>query len=397
MRGVEVHAGVDLIGCAVRGYRGGGCITGDHVKIIGCDLRGNGYPIDVPPGIQTQGDIIIKETRIDGASYASIGVAQDSKLAGATISDCPAAQGPYLILRYPVAGVETYTTDDEVAANPGSVKINEWLTGVTISGLASEYLGDGAVVDGVTADEGVGVGPGISGIKWFKNSGDFGMFNTDREWKYGGSPSPYPSKIASWYIKGGIGDFEIGDGFPSGNTTQPAFQALAIHNVTANRSGGAGSLAAIKDGNLLFKTAGTVGQSILGCRLGLSGGNGSPVITAYMLATGTSSVVRGELLMRFQDAGAQKMTDTNQHCIGVVQRAASPSNIVMAVTEGTDSELMVKNSSTLECVNGGLVKPHSGGGVQPATSMLDGPPIGRVYSAAIAAGAIGPCEIFSLT
>jgi hypothetical protein len=153
MRGVEVHAGSGP--APVRGpglpRRGGHHRRPrQHHRLRPPRQR---LPIDVPSGIQTQGDILIEKTRIDGASYSCIGVAQDSKLAGATIRDCPAAQSPYLILRYPVDGVETYPTQELVDANPGSVLIEQWLTGVWIEGLASEYLGDGAVVDGV-GDEG---------------------------------------------------------------------------------------------------------------------------------------------------------------------------------------------------------------------------------------------------
>jgi hypothetical protein len=168
------------------------------------------------------------------------------------------------------------------------------------------------------------------------------MFSTDREWKYGGDPSPYPSKIASWYNKGAIVDVEIGDGFPSGNTTQPAFLAssLSWDHGRPERPPGCGDQGRESpvqdDGDL-----GPVDHAVP------DGPPGRERIARHIgvHAPDTGSVARGELLMRYQDLGAQKMTDVNQHCIGVVQYAATSGNIVMAVTEGTDSEIMVKNSS----------------------------------------------------
>jgi hypothetical protein len=372
MRGVHANSRCHIFNLAVAGYQCGIGISGDHHNIHDCIVESNVFGIEVPPGQDSQGDIKLYRVWAGGCSKAGLGVAGDSPLAGMKWVEGSGGNSPYLILRY----------------DSGTPLVGDnWMIGVVLDTIASEFCGNGVVYDAVQD------GAGITGVKWLNNTQDYSLYDDGTDWSYNGESRP---KVAAWYNAGPI-DLEISDGFPTSSGGRPAIKGGGV-SVRAPNSGRS-VLTTLLDVDSPGRPIETTGSSsgIASTRIGTPNRSKSVVIHTYLLASG--SIARGELLTNSGINAAVKYSGgADQEVIGVAITArtagSAPGNLVEALLAGHNSDCQVKNTSGVTIAADKPLKPHPGGGVQAATGASDPAQIiGRAVSA-ITDGALGQAELW---
>lgn len=341
----------------VFGYQNAIALTGDHHNIWNIIGQGNVKGLELPPGSTSQGDIVVRKCQFDGCSQAGIAIAEGCQLGGFRFLDGAIGVAPFGIWRYPVDGAPF---------------ISNWITGAHFEWVATEFIGNGVLYDEVQD------GSGITNIDWIGNSIDWALGNDGNDWGYNSETKP---KLAAWYNGGPIRSFRVQQGFPTFNSTRPAFMGTQI-DVDAPNSGGSqlpGIIAGARPFELL---PGGSAQHIAGTKMGTVAGSRNTVLFAYRMGTGT--IDRGQWLTNYQETAAQKGTNpTTQRCIGVATRTCDTAGTTgpkeaMALMTGHNSDTKVLNTSGITIPANSLIKPHASGGFQAATGHNDGQVCGRM-------------------
>lgn len=367
MRGVRIPGKMIMKDMTVLWYGCGVGISGDHISIEDCILQGNTYGVEFPPGNPTQGDIKLRNCQMGTSSKAAVGIAKSSSMGGTFFEHCEMSDGPYVFLRYDDGGAPT---------------VGNWITGMKVVNVATEYVGNGIVYDEVQD------GAGITEVEFDHGIINWGLYS-DHIWT-GRTP------VAAWFNGGPISNTRFVNSMPTSTQVLgagpylPALKATSLVNVRYDGQVGAYATYLPTTGQRIFEAT----SSLVKCYVGGRNGVGALLIQPYFLS---GSVARGELLTNNNETGAIKFSGLVSgripRVIGVAAHAATTGQVIHAIKAGQETDTQVLNTSGATIAGGELLIPHASGGVAGAGSTYGGQVIGRMlYSTATAT--LGTAELF---